>query len=75
VTHLSAIFFRGSTPSPNAKALRGAITPDIRLWREHDRGGHFPMLEETETLAADITAFVFRQLSRTQASRSQLLKR
>jgi epoxide hydrolase len=31
--------------------------PDIRLWREHDRGGHFPMLEETETLAADITAF------------------
>jgi epoxide hydrolase len=50
-------FFRGSTPSPNAKALRGAITPDIRLWREHDRGGHFPMLEETETLAADITAF------------------
>jgi pimeloyl-ACP methyl ester carboxylesterase len=30
---------------------------DVRLWREHDRGGHFPMLEETQTLAADIMAF------------------
>jgi pimeloyl-ACP methyl ester carboxylesterase len=30
---------------------------DIRLWREHDRGGHFPMLEETEALAHDIVAF------------------
>jgi hypothetical protein len=57
VTHLSAILLSRIHSSPNAKALRGAITPDIRLWREHDRGGHFPMLEETETLAADITAF------------------
>lgn len=30
---------------------------DIRLWREHDKGGHFPMLEQTELLAADIVAF------------------
>jgi microsomal epoxide hydrolase len=30
---------------------------DIRLWRVHDHGGHFPMLEQTEVLAADITAF------------------
>jgi pimeloyl-ACP methyl ester carboxylesterase len=31
--------------------------PDIRFWREHDQGGHFPMLEETDTLATDIVAF------------------
>lgn len=30
---------------------------DIRLWREHDKGGHFPMLEQTGTLAADIRDF------------------
>jgi hypothetical protein len=30
---------------------------DIRLWREHEQGGHFPMLEETEALAADVVAF------------------
>jgi hypothetical protein len=33
------------------------VGPDIRLWREHDRGGHFPMLKQTDTLAADIVAF------------------
>jgi hypothetical protein len=27
------------------------------LSREHDRGGHFPMLEQTDALAADIVAF------------------
>jgi hypothetical protein len=27
------------------------------LWREHDRGGHFPLLEQTDTLVADIVAF------------------
>jgi pimeloyl-ACP methyl ester carboxylesterase len=30
---------------------------DIRLWREHERGGHFPMLEETQTLADDVLDF------------------
>jgi pimeloyl-ACP methyl ester carboxylesterase len=30
---------------------------DIRLWREHDWGGHFPMLERPQTLAADIRDF------------------
>jgi microsomal epoxide hydrolase len=29
----------------------------IRLWREHERGGHFPMLEQTDVLAADILDF------------------
>jgi hypothetical protein len=28
-----------------------------RLWRGHDRGGHFPMLEQTDTLAVGIVAF------------------
>jgi pimeloyl-ACP methyl ester carboxylesterase len=30
---------------------------DIRLWREHDKGGHLPMLEQTDVLAADIRDF------------------
>lgn len=30
---------------------------DIRFWRDHDAGGHFPMLEATKALADDITAF------------------
>jgi pimeloyl-ACP methyl ester carboxylesterase len=30
---------------------------DIRLWREHENGGHFPMLEATDALASDIVAF------------------
>jgi pimeloyl-ACP methyl ester carboxylesterase len=31
--------------------------PHIKLWREHEKGGHFPMLTATETLAADIIDF------------------
>lgn len=30
---------------------------DIRLWRRHERGGHFPMLSQTETLARDLEDF------------------
>lgn len=30
---------------------------DIRFWREHDNGGHFPMLEQTQALAGDIIGF------------------
>jgi pimeloyl-ACP methyl ester carboxylesterase len=30
---------------------------DIRLWREHEDGGHFPMLEQTQALADDVVAF------------------
>jgi pimeloyl-ACP methyl ester carboxylesterase len=29
---------------------------DMRLWRDYDKGGHFPMLEVPEQLAADIDA-------------------
>jgi len=31
--------------------------PHIRLWREHAKGGHFPMLTATDTLARDATDF------------------
>lgn len=31
---------------------------DIRLWRRHDQGGHFPMLTQTDALAKDIVDFV-----------------
>ena len=36
---------------------------NIMLWRKHETGGHFPMLDSTETLAA-IYAFtyIFREL-------------
>jgi pimeloyl-ACP methyl ester carboxylesterase len=30
---------------------------DIRLWRVHDRGGHFPMLDSIDVLARDIRDF------------------
>jgi pimeloyl-ACP methyl ester carboxylesterase len=30
---------------------------NIRFWREHATGGHFPMLEETRALAADVQEF------------------
>jgi pimeloyl-ACP methyl ester carboxylesterase len=30
---------------------------DIRFWREHEDGGHFPMLEQTQALASDILGF------------------
>ncbi|GAA4607666.1 pimeloyl-ACP methyl ester carboxylesterase [Actinoplanes octamycinicus] len=31
--------------------------PDIRYWKEHDRGGHFPALEAPDLLVADLHAF------------------
>jgi microsomal epoxide hydrolase len=31
--------------------------PHIKLWREHEKGGHFPMLTATETLARDAIDF------------------
>jgi pimeloyl-ACP methyl ester carboxylesterase len=30
---------------------------DVRFWREHEQGGHYPMLERTEALARDIEEF------------------
>jgi len=30
---------------------------NIKLWKDHDSGGHFPMLEQTDQLAADFVEF------------------
>jgi pimeloyl-ACP methyl ester carboxylesterase len=35
---------------------KGRSRTDMRLWRDYDKGGHFPMLEVPEQLAADIDA-------------------
>jgi microsomal epoxide hydrolase len=35
----------------------GRSRTDIRFWREHEDGGHFPMLEQTKALADDVVAF------------------
>jgi pimeloyl-ACP methyl ester carboxylesterase len=34
---------------------------DLRMWREHDRGGHFAAMEQPEALVADVREF-FRPL-------------
>jgi hypothetical protein len=30
---------------------------DLRLWREHDRGGHFAAMERPDALVADLRDF------------------
>lgn len=42
-----------SVPRPFVERSR----TDIRLWRRHERGGHFPMLSQTEALARDLRDF------------------
>lgn len=37
---------------------------DLRMWREHDRGGHFAAMEQPDLLVGDIRDF-FRPLRRT----------
>ncbi|GHH51034.1 epoxide hydrolase family protein [Streptomyces candidus] len=37
--------------------IEGRFT-DLRSWKEHERGGHFPALEDPEQLASDIREFV-----------------
>ena len=44
----------------------GERTYDIRHWERHDRGGHFPALEEPELLVDEIRRF-FRPLRRKRA--------
>ena len=34
---------------------------DLRMWREHDRGGHFAAMEQPEVLVRDVREF-FRPL-------------
>ncbi len=47
----------GRMPKP---WIEGRFT-DLRRWTEHERGGHFPALEQPETLVAELRAF-FRTL-------------
>jgi hypothetical protein len=51
-----SIFEDPLNPRPPRRFIERSRT-DIRLWREHQEGGHFPMLECTDTLADDIAAF------------------
>jgi microsomal epoxide hydrolase len=43
------------TPTPRHFVARSRT--DIRMWRVHERGGHFPMLEQTDVLADDLRDF------------------
>ncbi|MBO3741950.1 epoxide hydrolase family protein [Actinoplanes flavus] len=53
---VGASIFAAELPRPSRRwAARRFL--DIRYWREHDRGGHFPALEEPELLVADLCAF------------------
>jgi microsomal epoxide hydrolase len=44
-----------SAPIPRSFAARSRS--DIRLWRRHQRGGHFPMLSQLDVLTRDLTDF------------------
>ncbi|MCG8639949.1 MAG: epoxide hydrolase [Desulfobacterales bacterium] len=43
---------------PPPKQFAARSRSNIRFWREHNAGGHFPMLEQTSVLAKDIKDFV-----------------
>lgn len=40
-----------------SRAFAQRARTDIRLWREHEGGGHFPMLQAPDVLAADLQDF------------------
>ncbi|MEU7609722.1 epoxide hydrolase family protein [Micromonospora sp. NPDC049204] len=57
---VGASVFPAEVPRPSRRWAARRY-PDIRYWKEHDRGGHFPALEVPELLIADLRAF-FRLL-------------
>ncbi|MET8233043.1 epoxide hydrolase family protein [Micromonospora sp. NPDC005298] len=57
---VGASIFPAELPRPSRRWAARRY-PDIRYWKEHDRGGHFPALEVPELLIADLRAF-FRLL-------------
>ncbi|BCJ47908.1 hydrolase [Actinoplanes ianthinogenes] len=57
---VGASIFPAEVPRPSRRWARRRY-PDIRYWKEHDRGGHFPALEVPELLVEDLVAF-FRPL-------------
>jgi epoxide hydrolase len=57
---VGASIFPAEVPRPSRRWATRRY-PDIRYWKEHDRGGHFPALEVPELLIADLRAF-FQQV-------------
>ncbi|MGI5239575.1 epoxide hydrolase family protein [Dactylosporangium sp. CA-139066] len=57
---VGASIFPAEVPRPSRRWATRRY-PDIRYWAEHQRGGHFPALEEPALLVADLRAF-FRQV-------------
>ncbi|MFF5055220.1 epoxide hydrolase family protein [Micromonospora sp. NPDC000663] len=57
---VGASIFPAELPRPSQRWAARRY-PDIRYWKEHDGGGHFPALEVPELLIADLRAF-FRLL-------------
>ncbi|MDG4783096.1 hypothetical protein O7614_25875 [Micromonospora sp. WMMD961] len=57
---VGASIFPAELPRPSRRWVTRRY-PDLRYWKEHDRGGHFPALEVPELLIADLRAF-FRLL-------------
>jgi pimeloyl-ACP methyl ester carboxylesterase len=44
-------------PAPPVRALAERVIPKIVQWREHERGGHFPSLEQPELYVQDLRDF------------------
>ncbi|HEY3505756.1 MAG TPA: epoxide hydrolase [Actinocatenispora sp.] len=57
---VGASIFPAEVPRPSRRWAARRY-PDIRFWREHDRGGHFPALEVPDLLVDDLRTF-FRPL-------------
>ncbi|MFD6679078.1 epoxide hydrolase family protein [Micromonospora parva] len=57
---VGASIFPAELPRPSRRWVTRRY-PDLRYWKEHDRGGHFPALEVPKLLIADLRAF-FRPL-------------
>jgi pimeloyl-ACP methyl ester carboxylesterase len=53
---MGASIFPKEVPRPSRRWAARRF-PDIRLWAEHERGGHFPALEVPELLVGDLRAF------------------
>ncbi|MEV4497102.1 epoxide hydrolase family protein [Micromonospora arborensis] len=53
---VGASIFPAEVPRPSRRWTTRRY-PDLRYWKEHDRGGHFPALEVPELLIADLRAF------------------
>jgi epoxide hydrolase len=53
---VGASVFAAEVPRPSRRWAARRY-PDIRYWREHENGGHFPALEVPELLTEDLRNF------------------